>query len=196
MNDEFFIWAAKTESSAAVLVRMKGFEKYYELDLGIAQSDSFPNGVTLHMDSRNPANTLLVDNVKNTEGVTIISEKMKLFIEKQKLIDIEFLPITVIDHEGRNLDDHYYIFHPINNVDCLDLDNVDPEWDDIDENVVASVKQLMIDGAKLPVNKEFFRPKNYIARPIVAKGLVTAILSEGFTGIQFLPVSEISGYLR
>ncbi len=196
MSDSFFVWAAKIEPNAAVLVDMEGFEKDYELEVGIPQSDSFPSGVTLRMDSRKPTHTILVDCVKNTQGVVVISEKMKVFIDQQVLAEVEFLPITVIDHKGRKLDDSYYIFHPINNVDCLDLDNADPEWDDIDDTVVASVKKLVIDGVKVPEDKKYFRPKNYIARPIVAKALVDAIVNEGFTGVQFLPVSEISGYLR
>ena len=121
MSDSFFVWTAKIEPNAAVLVDMKGFEKDYELDVGKPQSASFPSGVTLCMDSRKPTHTILIDSVKNTQGVVIISETMKVFIEQQMLTDVEFLPITIIDHKGRKLDDSYYIFHPINNVDCLDL---------------------------------------------------------------------------
>ena len=131
--------------------------------------NSYSSGVTLRMDSRKPSHTLMVDSVKNTQGVVLVSERMKAFLDLQLLTDVEFLPITVLDHKGRKLDASYYIFHPINNVDCLDLDNADPEWDDIDDTVVSSVKVLVIDGSKLPVEKQYFRPKHYIARPIVIK---------------------------
>ncbi|PCJ19749.1 MAG: hypothetical protein COB04_05425 [Gammaproteobacteria bacterium] len=196
MSDKFYVWAAKIEADAAVLVDMDGFDNDYELDVGLAQLDTYPSGVTLRMDSRKPSHTLLVDSVKNTQGVVLVSEKMKVFLDSQLLADVEFLPITVLDHKGRKLDAGYYIFHPINNVDCLDLENAEPEWDDIDDTVVASVKALVIDGAKLPEDKRYFRPKHYIARPMVTKALADAIISAGFTGVQFLPASEISGSLR
>ena len=196
MNDEFFVWAAKIEPNATVLVDMNGFKKSYELETGVPQLESYPTEVTLQMDSRKPSNTTLVDNIKNIEGVVIISEKMKLFIERRELSDVEFLPITLLDIKGQKRPESYYIFHPINNVVCLDLRNAEPEWDDIDDTVVASVKHLVIDKSKVIANRLFFRPKNYLARPIVAKALVDELLKEGFTGVQFLPVSEVSGYLR
>jgi hypothetical protein len=196
MNDEFFIWAAKIEPDATVLVQMEGFKKSYELDVGTRQGENYPPDVTLYMDSRKPKHNLLLDSVKNVEGVIIISEKMKLFLEKQDLLDVEFLPITIKDLKERKLEKRFYIFHPYNNINCLDLSNAEPEWDDIDDTVVASVKHLVIDASKLPEDKHFFRPKNYIARPLVTKTLADAILKEGFTGVQFLPISEITGYLR
>ena len=196
MNDSFFVWAAKIEPNAVVLVDMEGFDKSYELDVGVLQGDSFPSSVTLRMDSRKPSHTILLDSVKNTDGVVIISTVMKEVLDKQGLTDVEFLPVALIDHKGRELDDAYYIFHPVNNIDCLDLSNADPEWDDIDDSIIASVNRLVIDGTKLPDDKKYFRPAHYAARPIVAKALVDVILKEGFTGVQFLPVSEIKGYLR
>ena len=196
MSEAFFVWAAKIEPNAAVLVDFEGFEKSHELRKGISHAEGFPSGVTFQMDSRKPTNTLLVDNIKNTQNVVIISEKLKAFVEDQGLVDVEFLPITVLDHKGRAVDDPFYIFHPIENVDCIDMDKTGPKWGDIDNTIIKGVKQLVIDKALVPEDKRYFRPRYYTARPIVSKVLADAILQAGFTGVQFMPISEIKGRLR
>ena len=191
-----YVWAAKIEADAAVLVDFEGFEKSHELRKGVSHADDFPSGVTFKMDARKPTHTLLVDNVKNTQNVVIISEKLKVFIENQALIDVELLPITVLDHKGRSVDDTCYIFHPIKNLDCIDIDKSVPKWGDIDKTLIKGVKQLVIDPALVPEDKQFFRPQHYTARPLVTKALADAILQAGFTGVQFTPISDVKGRFR
>lgn len=196
MSEDFYIWAAEIVPNAATLVDFEGFEKSHELRKGISHASDFPSGVTFRMDSRKPTDTLLVDNVKNTQNVVIISEKTKVFLEAQEIADVEFLPITILDHKEREMEEPYFIFHPIHNVDCLDLDKTSPRWSAIDDTVMKSVKRLVIDKSQLPEDKAYFRPRYYTARPIVTKALADAVLKEGLTGVQFLPVSEVSGRLR
>ena len=69
-------------------------------------------------------------------------------------------------------------------------------WGDIDNTIIKAVKQLVIDPGLVPADKKFFRPQHYTARPIFSQVLVDTILQAGFTGVQFIPISDVKGRLR
>ncbi len=196
MNDDFFIWAVKLIPNAATLVDLEGFEKSYELMKGISHAADFPDVVTLRMDSRKPTDTLLPDNVNNTQNVVIVSAKLKEFLQSAKLKDVEFLAVRILDHKDRVVDEPYFIFHPINNVECLALEQCQPRWSAIDETLFTKVKKLVIDKNKVPEGKAYFRPLHYPGRPVVTRELAESVIQAGFSGVQFLPASSITGRIE
>jgi hypothetical protein len=196
MAKQFLVWEPKRVPNASTLKDFEGFDLSHELRKGVPHAHDFPSTAQIHMDPETPTATVIPDNAKNTNNMIIISSKLKSFLEEQGLVDVEYLPITVMDHKNRPVEAEYFIFTPINNIDCLDIDACEPRWSAIDDTILKKVKQFVLIDDKIPDTKRYFRPKFYTGRPLIEAGLAQSILDAGFTGVQFLPLSEISGRIE
>lgn len=196
MSDEYLLWTAKNEPHACTLRDIEGFDKIFELMKGISQAGKFPSDVKMKMDERKPNDTLLVDNVKNLKNILVISERLKSFLEAKSINNLEYLPITILDHKGRPIEQEYFILNPINNPDCLDLNVTDPEWSQIDDTLITHVKKLAVQKEWRDDNHIIFRPKFYRSRPFVSAKLAQEITEGGFTGVRWQPISEVTGRLN
>lgn len=193
MSDEFYIFSHCFEPNAATLTDLSGIDFSVELNRGISHAHDFPNDVTIKMREDRPDDTVLPDSITNVENLTIISKKLKDSMESREITDIEYFPITILDHQNKPVDDQYFIAHPINNIDCLDIDACSPRWCEFNSDWMRKVKALVILPEKVPSNRAFFRPRHYDGTPIVNKDFADALAKESFTGIGLAPVTNFKG---
>src|ERR1039457_2729633 len=118
MQQDYLFWASKRIENVCQLVDLKGVEREWELDKGIPRMSSFPVNATMRMDDKRPNNTLLADNLFNTCGLIVVSERLKKYLSSQNLVEVEYLSLTIIDHKGRVASTNYFIVHPTNPVNC------------------------------------------------------------------------------
>lgn len=193
MTDTFYILSHCFEPNAAVLTDLTGIDFRVELSRGISHAHDFPDDATIKMSDDYPTNNFLPDSVTSTANITIISKKLKDFLESREIPDVEYFPITILDHRNNPVEAIYFIANPINNIDCLDIDACSPRWCEFDSEWMRKVKKLAIIPEKVPSERELFRPRHYDGNPIINKTLADALEKEGFTGIGLAPVSEFKG---
>jgi len=175
---------------ACVLDELKGIECEWELHEGVSQIAKFPKGVTFTMHPDYPYNTVLTDSLRNTDLVFVASLRLKDFLEARALSDVEYLRVTVIDHKCRTASRNFYIIHPINPVDCLDIDKCEVKWSKIDSKDISSLRHLVLDESKLNPQRALFRPKYFCQVILVERNLAESIDREGFTGIRWIELKD------
>ncbi len=190
MSSNYVIWDSKAEPNGCVLKELIGVEKDYQLRKGVPFGASFPAEAAFTMDPDFPDNTLLTDNLLNTDLMIVASLRLKQFLDQQGLPKVEYLPVTVLNHKGRPASRDYFIVHPIDPVECLDLDKCQPTWSAIDKTSIKRLKKLVLDESKIEKDRRLFRPKGFHRVILAHQELAKAIGAQGFTGINWVPVDR------
>jgi hypothetical protein len=189
MKPEFVIWDSMAVPNACVLAELYGVDKQYELDKGIPRLANFPKNARFKMDSDFPHDTLLVDNLDNTDDLIVASRRLKEFLETRPLMHMEYLPIAILDHKKKPVEDEYFIVHPIDLPECLDIKKSQVTWG-ISKDWADKVKQLVIDMTKVEPDRDLFRPKPFYSVILVRRALAEAIDEQGFTGIRWKEIDD------
>jgi len=186
MKSEFLVWEYQDVPHACSLYELKGVERQYELVKGIPRASDFPRDAKYPMNPDFHHDTLLLDNLLNTDNLIVVSNRLKDFLAARPLIKVEYLPVTVLNHKKKPVGTDYFIVHPIELPECLDIDKSEAKWGIISKDLIDEVKQLVIDGSKVEPNREFFKPKPYYYVFVVRRILAEAIDAAGFTGIRWV----------
>jgi len=142
------------------------------------------------MDLNYPRDTLLVDNLGNIDLLIVVSSKFKAFLESRNLKKVEYLPVTINNHKGRVASKDYYIIHPVEPVDCLDLEGSGAEMDFIAKSEVSSVERVVLDDTRIDYERELFKPSSFYEVTLVKRELAQAIDKMGFTGVRWLEMED------
>jgi hypothetical protein len=185
LNSNFVIWRSAVVPGACILGEFEGVEKSFQLRKGISRADSFPANATFTMNPEFPNDTLLADNLFNTNLFIVASIKVKNFLEGQKILQMEYLPVKIVDHKGRVASSEYFIIHPIDPVECIDLKSSDVDWGIIDKTLIDHARRLVLDETKVPPDRQIFRPKPYYRIILVRRDLAKLIDDQGFSGIRW-----------
>jgi hypothetical protein len=186
----FVVWDSAVVKNAVVLHVLKGVEKEYQLRKGVPRAATFPSDAAYTMHPDFPHNTILVDNLVNT-GLRIVgSKRLKEFLEKQVVPKVEYLPVAIVNHKGKTASKDYFIVHPIEPVECLDLDKCGVTWGEVDETSIDEVKHLVIDETRVEPIRQLFRPKQFHQVILARRTLADAIDAAGFTGIKWIELDK------
>jgi hypothetical protein len=182
-------WLGKNEANSCVLGSPKGIEKSYELNKGIPRAHNFPPDVSFGFDPDHPKNIALTDNLMNTDGLVVVSKNLKEFLGSKNLVNVEYLPVTILNHKNKVASRDYFIVHPIFPQDCLDAAKSGCAYSDVAPDEIMFLEMLAIDESRIDPKVQLFRVKNYY-RPILIKDdLANEIAKKGFKGVQFPELS-------
>ncbi len=190
MKNEYVIWTNKNEPGSCVLDDLQGIDKVIKLKQGISQLGKFPSNAVFHMDQNYPTDTLLVDNLGNLSMLIVVSSRLKEFIESRSPKCVEYLPVAISNHKGREVNDKYYIIHPFEPVDCLDLEKSEAKMGLIAKSEASSVERVVLDDSRLDYERELFKPKSFYRVTLVKRELSLAIDEMGFTGVRWLEMGD------
>jgi hypothetical protein len=164
------------------LHQLIGLDDPEELNEGVTMADRFPGDATFTMHPDFPYNLILTDSLRNTDFLIVASSRLRDFLEKRAILKVEYLPVTIINHKRRAVKDTYYIIHPVDHVDCLDLEKCGVAWSPIDSSVIDSMEQLVLDPDRIDQSRGIFRPKFFPDVTLIKRELALAMDMEGFTG--------------
>lgn len=175
---------------ACRLKTLQGVEDDYELLRGISRKSDFPSDACFEMNENFPDNLQFQDGLFNRNDVLIISQKLKDFLEEEKLKNNEFLPVSIINHKGRKCKEKYYILHQVNLQDCIDLDKTIAKVNNMDPGELMYVKKMYIEEAKIDPDVAIFRMARYPFVVIIKRDLAEKIRKADFTGLYFGEIEE------
>jgi len=190
MSKHLVIWDSAAVPNACVLHQHSEIEDPWELVEGVPRAATFPADCTYGMHPDFPHDTLLVDNLINTDMLLVISLGLKQFLEARGLKKVEYLPVTILDHRGRPASRDYFIAHPIDPVDCLDVAKSGAQFSAVDPETIQLVKQLVVDESRLDPERELFRPKGFYDVVFVTRALAEAIEQQGFKGTRWVELAS------
>jgi len=191
--DDFVIWGSAYSEGSCVIEKPENFEEPYLLTDGVKLSDQWPKDVVCRMDSDYPKDVRLTDNLHGA-NCPVISHRLRDRISVLVTgVDLEFLPVTVLNHKGRVASKDYCCLNPVGTVDCIDIKKSQLVWNAINKNVISSIDELSLKNGAIPKNVSLFRP-TYLTRAIFLRRVVSEALSgEGFTGLMFQELAQYQG---
>ena len=187
---DYVVGRPKRGKGVCVLGGIVGMERPYELQQGMQLAPSWPKDARFKMDDDLPRDTKLEDFLNNLPSVLVVSERVRAFLEAEKVKLIEFLPVTILNHKGRSEKAPYFIANCTENQDCIDESKATFKPNAIDPDVWISVQNIVLDPKKLDPELRLFRLKRYSKLDVWREDLAKKAMAQGFTGRKFIPLSE------
>jgi hypothetical protein len=180
-------------SAAGNVCRLEGLENVErDLDLldGVPFGDAFPADARIGMSKKHKKNTALADDIPNDTALKYCSQRLVDFLRAKKLSNVEYLPVTVLDHKGKPTRDRHFIVHLVHPQDALDLERSRPRFNALRKTKVDAVGKLVLDPRKVDPEVRIFRLAHYRRPVIIEKKLALEMEAQGFTGPAFYPLDE------
>lgn len=193
MSSNFVIWKYKSVTGGCALKDLKGLERAFRLNNGSSLQQDFPPDVALHMDPDYPDDLLVTDNVLNADQVIVASARLRECVQAHAPAEVEYLPVTLMDHKGRAASKEHCILHPIKPVDAIDKDQSVFETGLIDPDDIESFEKLVLDETRIPADRSLFRLQGFWGLTLVRRDLADALEREGFSGLAWQAVQDYPG---
>jgi hypothetical protein len=177
-------------NNACWLGPVEKLERSYYLPRGMSLANDFPKGVQFRMDNAFKKATALTDDLKNGSKVKVCSPKLVGFLQARAVKNLEYLPITILDHKGKVASKEYRIVSPVGLQDALDLDASEPKYNPIKKDQIDTVKKIVIDPKRLDPELDVFRLAGFYFPVFVTRALAEAITAQGFVGPYFRELKD------
>jgi hypothetical protein len=151
----------------------------------------WPGDVQFHMDPTFPKAIQLPDWVKNMSNALVASPALKKIIEASAPPDMEYLPITLIDHQGRVASSDYFMLNPCSLQDAINQELSTIEWNAIDPTFISDCTSMVLDESRIDPHATVFRLKHYPSKVVFRRDLANTIKKAGCTGIKFVEIEDV-----
>jgi hypothetical protein len=188
----FLLWKSKYLEGFCVVTAPAGIDKVYELNQGVSRADGFPADAACEMNSDFPKDIQLSDNLYGA-GFAVVSNRLKEELEQQRVNNVEFLPIKIINHKGRIAAKDYFIVNPLDVCDCIDIDKSGVKWNSIAPDKISRCQSLVLRPDQVPPEFQIFRLKFWPNLIAVRSALADRLTSAGFSGLCFRNTETFKG---
>ena len=182
MSNRFVQFDTVAVKHAAAVMDLRGVHDSAYMSLGESFKDRFPSTAAFHFNPDFKRNTRLVDCLINVMNMMVCSERLTDFIRSKKPDKVEFLPVTIFDMKDKPVAASYFIVHPIDPVDCIDVAASDVTWSVLDPTTIRYAEHVEIDEARVPPQHLIFRPKSFPGMLLLQRELALDIEKADFTG--------------
>lgn len=179
------VWQAVPIGNACTLEPIENVERHTDLKRGVPFAARFPRDATLRMDRKFKKDTGLTDDLSNMNRIKVCSGKLTEFLKKQKLKNVEFLPVTILDHKGKVASKEYTIVHPVGLQDALDVEASKPRFNRILKTQIDEVERFVVDVRRIEPGVRIFRLAGFYSPVLIDAELAKSIEAEGFRGSAF-----------
>lgn len=160
----------------------------YRMATGHRMGADWPTDARVRMSPDKPG-IVLPSVIGNTNAFLIVHADLKQVIAAARVGEIEWLPLSIVDHKQRIASSAYWIVNPIGTVDCIDRAASTIEW--LDDEIV-DVEEYVFDAARVADAPALFRiggtPRTYV----MSEELASRCLAIDPTNLVLTPV-ECSG---
>lgn len=184
------IYDGDWQSNYCVLENIENFEDDYKLTRGDSLTGNWPDDVQFKMDRDFPRQLKLSDHLLNPENLMIGSKSLCQFLRQEKVKNLEFLPVKIIDHKKRVASLDYHIVHLIHPQDCIDVAKSGVTWNHINPDWITAVQQLVIDESRIDSDIQLFRAKHLRRAIFIRHDLAEKIEKAGFTCIDCYDIDD------
>lgn len=189
---EYMVWDALAGQTFASLEGLENVPKVFELKRGISRANGFPDNATFRLNRRFPKKVQLADCMVNFERVTVASKRVRDLLVSKGAKDVEFLPVTILDHKGRAASSDHAIVNPLKVIDCIDQSRSTLSWNKIDREYISFIEALVLDPSAFSPGDVLFRAKHLVTVVFIRKDVAEELDAQGVTGAQFIPIDEFT----
>jgi hypothetical protein len=193
VRGNYVILSGLYRSEFCILGFIEGFEDDYKLFKGYPLAGDWPRAVSFRMDPDFKKRIKLSDHLVNSNNVIIASKRLREFFESENVPNLEYLPVTIIDHKKRVASNEYCIAHQVTTQDCIDLEKSEVVWSNIIPEDISTVKKLVLDEERIDDKAAVFRARRLVDPIFIRRDLAKKMEEQGFTGFGFGEVSDYKG---
>ncbi len=189
--DNYLVWMHSNKvKHGCVLGTLTGVENILDLNEGISFTGRFPSDASYSLHPDFPNHLVLTDNLLNSDGLIVVSARLKDKIQQIDLQCVEFHSVTIRDHKGKIFSQEYHILHPVEPVDCLNSEASNASASLILPEMIDSVERLVIYSECVPANRALFRIARFPEPTLIRRDLAAEFDKTGFTGFRWLELSS------
>ncbi len=196
MSKEYKIIAAEHYG-----VALKEYENYDD-DWMFCEGDSIlneaPNPLIAHI-SKNPVNipenNAVHDFVWGIGAGLKISKRAKELLENEEGVHAEYVPLTIIDVKGKELEEEFFVVNPLEKHEAIDLDKSTVEMNSLDEDSILGTHDTRLVLKKSGDFEKFdlIIPEHLNSELMMSTDLIKKIQDAGFTNLKVNEPSEYRG---
>jgi hypothetical protein len=176
------------EGDAARFLDVLNYEDSFELREGTSLAQQFPADAAYRMRDDFPDNIQLHEVLYTLDSLLVVSEKVKAFLEAERVQHVEYLPVKVLNHKDRAVKERYFIVNMLPLVDCIDTSRTKFTPNLLDPEQFDNISNLTVDEKRIPANFQVLRLKHLPGAMLINRTL--AEKSAGFRGFKTSEVSE------
>lgn len=190
---EHVIWSARPYPNFCKLKCLNGVDNEWQIKRGIPVAPRFPKDAYFEMDERYPKDIALADTLKNLDHMAVISRRVRDFLAQKIRKDVEFLKVSIKNHKGRTEPSEYFVFSPLQIIDCIDKKASTIQWNKINPDMMSAVTNMSLVPGAIPDDLLCFRPRHLEEEVMIRADLAEELRNQKFTGLRFVPISEYGG---
>jgi hypothetical protein len=183
-NADYVVLTHAPTEHAFVLHKLSPVDDFFEVVDGDPRAHDFPSDVTHTVSADYPHNIALDDVLRSPQLVFLISPRLKAFLEERKVKQVEFLPVTILDHKKKPAG-HYFILSPIHPLNCLDEAASGAKPNPMAPSQVHEIQQIVLKPGSVDPELEIFKIDRMSQHVMVSRSLAQAIDAAGFTGLSW-----------
>jgi len=188
---EYFIWRARKSDIFCSLEDLDGIDDSFELKRGISRAEGFPKDASFNMNRKKKKSKKLSDNIGNVDGLLVVSKKLKEFIAEKEPRDVEYLPVTIMDHKKKPINEEYFIVNPYKLIQCINTDETkNIVWNAIDPELISGCTNIVLDSDKIGIDYPLFRPRHLPYLVMIQADFANEISDAGFVGPHFFSLDK------
>jgi len=189
----FHVLALDTDIDDAAVVdthpdEINGQSHRFQKDHSLA--DWFPADATYQMSHRYPFARRLCDLQCNPLRLLLVSSAFREILLRFECRNVEFFPITLLNHRGKVASTTHVVAHVFPSLDCIDEQQTQGTPSAFIPEIMQSISKLVLDERRIPDDVHIFRPKQMPVIHIVREPLARAIVEADLTGMIFVPVDQ------
>jgi hypothetical protein len=198
MNKErtFYVLDSVSNQGAVIETPAKGAPSNWRFFKGKSLAAEFPTGAVLKFSKDFPKQYKLFDFVSNTLSLLIASQKVKDILDSLGIDNCEYLSVSIKNHKDKIVGPNYYIIHPLNGEEGIDMEKSVYDRDAFDENEIHRVRKLSLNKEQISPSVHLFRfkplPHDYFVDSILA----IALKKSKVTGFRLLEADNWNGSYR
>ncbi|MDF3819373.1 hypothetical protein P3G55_05660 [Leptospira sp. 96542] len=160
-------------------------------------ASEFPSGgLTMGFSPNFPDRLKLYDFVDSILEIRIVSERVRRVIQELTPNDVEFLPVTLVDHKKEIVARDYFIMNIIADWDVIDLERSNVRMSHILKDNISRVWELRLKEGLSADGPKLFRPRHLRSYTMVDPIVQAALTSAKLTGVKFLSAEGWDGKYR
>ena len=193
MTKDYVCLTPVTRGNAARFGAIRHFDNSFLLVDGVSLANEFPPNAELRMNDAFPDNIGLYDTHFVIGGLFMVSERLMNFLLGMHGVkkELEFYPVRVLNHKGREVKEAYFVVNTLNLVDCIDRNRTKYELNTLDDDAFIEVSNLHLDESAVRGDLTFFRMKYLNYKLIVKRDFANEMRNQGFKHFDVLEIEDI-----
>lgn len=182
-------WVLKAESADGAIIDAlpKDSPTNWKFSTGEPLARQFKAGGKVSFSDHFPDRRKVYDFVRNTVGVLLVSSRVKSVLAELRVDNVEFLPVTLCDHQWNPVAEGYGILNVLGSQDAIDMKKSDYDIDPITKKEITRIGNLVLAKDQIDPKADLFRVRNMMELILISDRVREAFDKAGLTGFKAHP---------